>query len=147
MRGARWAVAFALAACAALPFVVPAHPGDGALRCDRDGVEVGAVVRVVVPEAGAAPRRTFCSFRCADDWIARLVAAPATARVVDESTGEELDARDAWFVRSTVPTSRATGECIHTFRSAADARAHVAAYGGFVLEGEERPLRRIRGGA
>ena len=116
------------------------RPDDGP-RCARDGVEIGNLLTVRV-EAADDARLSFCSVRCAEDWISRTDAAVARVLVSDEPTGEPLDAGAAFYVRSRVVTSRATGESVHTFRSREDAEAHVEAFGGMLLERGERPFRR-----
>ena len=138
--------AVALTIAAGLPFVSVALAPVDAARCVRDGVEIGALLRVrVVAEGGTSS--AFCSIRCAEEWIAHAARAGDAGRlrvlVADEKSGAEIDARDAVFVRSRILTLRTTGERIHAFGSRADAEAHAAAFGGTLLDGVERPFRTI----
>lgn len=140
----------AAAVVAAVPFVlgtgatdVPGHRAADAAaeRCARDGVPLeGALrLRVETTDGRGVP---FCSVRCAQAWIdAQPERTVARVLVRDEPSGTEIDASHAVFVRSTVVASRATGERIHAFASEKDAEAHAAAFGGRLLDGEDRPFR------
>lgn len=123
----------------ALPIVSAALQGGGHERCDLDGVALPDLFRVRIEDAEGASRR-FCSVLCAESWLAATAMLPRRVFVVDESTGNEIATANAWFVRSTVIVSPATGERLHAFARKEDAEAHVATYGGFVLHGAERPL-------
>ncbi len=126
---------------AALPVASAALGTAGADRCDRDGVELPELFRVRIALGNGMQARC-CSVRCAEEWVALAGALPLRIFVVDESTGDEIDAAHAWFARSSIVTSTATGERIHAFGCVSGAEVHVAAYGGLVLEGRERPLQR-----
>jgi hypothetical protein len=60
--------------------------------------------------------------------------------VTDEVSGEEIDAPDAYFVRSQVVTTPATGNRIHVFHKLEDAQRHAQTYRGTVLDAKERPV-------
>lgn len=132
-----------LAAAAALPVAASALRGEGPPRCARDGVALGSVFRARIV-AGEGAGVSFCSVRCVSDWLRRTDPS-TTVEVTDESRGTAVDAASAWFVRSRVVTSRATGERIHAFARREDAEAHAAAHGGVLLEGDEHPFRTLRG--
>ena len=114
---------------------------DAGPRCAEDGVRVEARYRVrVVDRAGGS--HEFCCPRCAGEWIARRPGEVAAVFVTDETTGEEVPAAAAWFVHSRVATDPVTGNRVRAFRDRAAAEAHVAAYGGRLLDRSERPFRR-----
>ena len=89
----------------------------------------------------AATRYLFCCVRCAEIWLRGQPSPPRAVLVTDEESGEELDASAAWYVRSSVVTTPATGNRVHVFRSRADAERHADAYGGTVLARSEAPFR------
>lgn len=114
---------------------------DEAPRCDLDGVRLTGTFVARLESPPGTPR-AFCSVRCAHGWTRRVGGKPYHLRVRDETTGADIDEADAWFARSTVLASRASGERIHAFARRSDAEAHVASYGGRLLEDDERPFRR-----
>ena len=123
---------------AALPVVAARVRGPGPARCSRDGTVLAGTLRIRAEHPDRETAR-FCSVRCASDWIARS-GAGWEAIVADETNGSDVPASRAWFARSRVAASPASGENIHAFANRADADAHVALYGGRVLEGGDRPF-------
>lgn len=111
----------------------------GPPRCDYDGQRVEPMYRVRILD-GAGHANDFCCVRCATHWLDRGGSA-AEVRVVDEMSGEEINAREAYFVESAIVTNRVTGNHVHAFRTRSAADEHARAYGGLLLEGSERPLR------
>ena len=103
-------------------------------RCSLDGVTFGAAAEVELVERGVVLAR-FCCATCAADWPD--VPTDAWWRVRDEVTGEALDAAEALFVESRVPTSRARRDHLHAFASLRDALAHAEQFGGRLVP---RPL-------
>ena len=71
---------------------------------------------------------------------------PATRKifVVDEASGREIDADDAWFVRSLVVAVPATADRVHVFASEAAARRHAEEFQGTLLVRDERPFHLSR---
>lgn len=139
MRASSLLAALGIALAAALPVVASRLRGPGAPRCDRDGTALVGTLRIRAESVEASA--TFCSVRCAADWLAR--SGPGWQVVVgDEATGREVPAADAWFVRSRVVASPATGERIHAFALRADAESHAALYGGRLLVGADHPFAR-----
>lgn len=101
-------------------------------RCALDGADIDPIYRVRVLNDGGGSR-SFCCVVCAELWLKHAGGKAALIRVTDEASGEEVDARDAVFVRSSVVTRAATGNRIHTFRHKSDAERHVDRFGGKVL--------------
>ena len=65
---------------------------------------------------------------------------PLQVLVTDETSGAEVDAAAAWFVRSLVTTTAHTRNRIHAFQAQADAERRAATAHGRVLVGSERPF-------
>jgi hypothetical protein len=145
----RPAIAFAvgLALVCALPFLSKPFRADGADRCALDGVALDARYAVRLLDESTGVSRRFCCPKCAETWIARDPSARRQAFVTDETTGAEVDARDAWFVRSRVVAVPATDSRVHSFATESAARRHADEFRGTALEGDERPLRAINRGA
>jgi hypothetical protein len=147
MKRSSLAFAVGLAAVCALPFALKPLRGDGAVHCALDGVVVNPRYAVRVLDEPTGVSRRFCCPSCAETWIARDPAVRRRAFVTDETTGDEIDARDAWFVRSRVVAVQATDSRVHSFATEAAARRHADEFRGTALEGDERPFRAINRGA
>jgi hypothetical protein len=105
-------------------------------RCDLDGVAIDPAYQVRVMDAEGRERR-FCCIRCAELWLKHQAHAPREIWVTDEVSGQEIDARSAWFARSLVITNPVTGNRIHAFRSRPDAEKHVQTSGTLLVDGEK----------
>jgi len=138
--GATAAFVLGLAALAALPAVGQRLRAGGTERCALDGVAVAAGRRVRVVEL-SGEHRVFCCVDCANAWTTSSAARPAAIFVTDETTGAELRAEDAWFVRSSVVACPETGCTVHVFASRAAAQANADSFRGVLCTGDERPLR------
>ena len=133
MTGRRWVPLAALVAVAALPWAADRLRTLSKERCALDGVAVDEAFRVRV--VGSDDRsRSLCGVRCARLWLERADAAPRSIRVTDLVSGSELEADDAWFVRSVSTWGEGAPDSIRVFARKADAVRHVEAYGGRILE-------------
>jgi hypothetical protein len=141
--GAAAAFVLGLAALGALPAAGRALRSKAPERCALDGVAIAAARRVRVVDASAAAHE-FCCVDCASAWIAASNARPRDVFVTDETTGAELRAADATFVRSSVIACPETGCAIHVFADAAAGRRNAESFRGIVLTGDERPFRESR---
>jgi hypothetical protein len=110
------------------------QPSSGP-RCDLDGVAVDPAYQVRIMD-GEGRERRFCCIRCAELWLKHQGHAPREIWVTDEVSGQEIDARSAWFTRSLVITNPVTGNRIHAFRSRPDAEKHVQTSGTLLVDGE-----------
>jgi len=129
-----------LAMAAALPVLGHWARHSPGPVCALDGVKIDPLFQVrVVDDRGTSHR--FCCIGCAEAWLTRDQAGAAAVYVTDEATGKEIDAASAYFVRSSVVTTPATGNRIHAFQHQVDAERHADACGGRVLSGAEKPLR------
>lgn len=115
------------------------HTGE---RCALDGVAIEPVYRVRVVDA-AGTERPFCCIKCATVWLTQQPTRPRAVFVTDEITGTEIPASEAYFVRSLVVTTPATGNSIHAFKEKADAQRHADSAGVSILTGSERPFAGI----
>jgi len=130
--------AVALLCVAALPLVADglrSHPE----RCEMDGVAIVPAFRVRVEERDGTTH-AFCSVTCARSFLARSGWEPASVLVTDGLSGREIDARQAWFVRTLSNWSDAAPDGIRVFARREDAERHVQAYGGTILLGNDRPF-------
>jgi hypothetical protein len=118
------------------------QPSQGP-RCAADGVslEKAPVVQI---ETDTADVLRFCCIGCAETWLEVTGTKPARTLVEDAASGQPIDARSAWFVRSLVLAQPATGDRIHAFRTQEDAERHAKAYAGRVLVGDAIPLSEAR---
>lgn len=147
MRKSEWlrGVAF-VCLLAALPFLGHWARRGAPVACAHDGAAIDPLYRVRVIDAGGTTL-DFCGIACAENWLrSASKASPASSRprailVVDELTGAELDADDAYFVRSLVVTNATTGNRIHAFKSKTAAEHHARSLSGRLLEDDERPFR------
>jgi hypothetical protein len=108
-------------------------------RCELDGLALVPLYQVTVLDHAGVVHR-FCCVGCARLWLARQEGQPRTVYVTDEMSGEEIDARSAYFVRSPVVTNPVTGNRVHAFRHRADAEGHASAFGGELVTEAERPF-------
>jgi hypothetical protein len=140
MTPTRWLIVLAgLAVVFGLPLLGKWARGPRAATCALDGVAIDPVYRVrVVDDQGTD--RQFCCIQCAALWLSRQPAKPRAVWVTDETTGREIDAASAWFVRSLVVTEAHTRNRVHAFGSAADAGRHARAAYGAVLPDSESPF-------
>ncbi|HZU34991.1 MAG TPA: hypothetical protein VFA18_03740 [Gemmataceae bacterium] len=108
-------------------------------RCALDGVAIDPLyaVRIVEDHGSEHP---FCCIRCASVWLKQQPEKPREIFVTDETSGTEIPAASAFFVRSFVVTTPTTGNRIHAFKARADAVKHADAANGTLLEGAERPF-------
>lgn len=109
--------------------------------CDLDGGGIVADYRVEITDANGEVHE-FCCLSCAAIWLKHEPAAPRSITVVDEASGQKIDASSAWYVRSSVVTTPTTGNRIHVFRNRADAEQNAERFSGVVLPPSENPLRR-----
>jgi NosL len=140
MRTSRWQIVLAVVFVAAGLAVLGswARRGRG-VGCALDGVRIDPPFRVrVVDEQGGSEE--FCCIRCAERWLGSRRGPPQAVYVTDEAEGQEVDARDAWYVRSAVVTTPTSGNRTHAFRDRADAERHAASARGTLLTGPDRPF-------
>ncbi len=139
-RRVSWPIVLLAAAVVVLPVGGSLWRRTQASGCVVDGLPIEPAYRVETVDSRGV-RQTFCCLRCAEIWRHQQATSPQEILVTDETTGEMIDARAAWYVRSTILTTPKTGNRIHVFRNQADAEKHADNFGGTVLSAEERPFR------
>jgi hypothetical protein len=112
---------------------------DAEPRCAFDGLPLQPAYQMRVVDSEGCTHR-FCGVRCGRLWLERRATTPQGVWVTDEPSGEELDARFAHFVHSSVPTDAVNGNRVHVFRDPRAAEEHARAYHGWALTGAERPF-------
>ena len=117
-----------LAIVVGLPFA--AHYGRPGRqdRCYFNGNRIEPDYKVRVVDAKDMDY-TFCCILCAEQWLGRDSAVGHQIYVTDESSGREIEAAKAVFVRSSVVTNHVTGNRIHAFASPLDATRHAGGRG------------------
>jgi len=115
------------------------HGALGTCALDGAAIEPLYQVRVVDKEGHS---HAFCCIRCAELWLAARDASPKTIFVTDEASGQEVNADEAFFVRSSVLTRATTQNRIHAFKHRADAERHATTALGMVLNGGDQPFSR-----
>ncbi len=138
-----WNGLIGLAVVAALPFVAHALRGQHSPGCEWDGLPLEPIYRVRIVERSGTTHE-FCSVRCAELWLQESGSRPVRILVTDETSGAELDAATACYVRSTVATSAVTGNRVHVFSTDEAASRHAAGAHGRRLVGSERPFATMR---
>jgi len=108
--------------------------------CALDGVPIDPRYRVEIVDS-KEKRHTFCCLRCAQLWMQHQSTPPRSITVIDEESGDPVDAKAAYYVRSFVVTQPGTGNRIHVFRDPAAAERHADKYAGTVLSESENPFR------
>jgi hypothetical protein len=112
------------------------HPDT---RCALDGAKIDPSFEVRILDS-RGQSHLFCCVQCAQWWLGHESEKPAAIFVRDESTGAEVNASSAYFVRSLVTTKAATGNRVHVFRNIADAEKHAELFRGTILRDSERPF-------
>jgi hypothetical protein len=110
-----------------------------ATGCALDGMPIDPLLRIHVVDARGRGH-DFCCISCAELWLGRQTEPAHGIYVTDEASGQQVDARHAYFVRSLVITVAATENRIHAFARRADARKHADAFGGRILSQSVQPF-------
>ena len=131
--------AIGLAMIAALAVAGSVIRQRGRSGCALDGMAIDPHLRVRVLDSQQLSH-DFCCIRCAQLWLDHQAQPPRAIYVTDEKTGEEIEAGQAFFVRSRVVTVAATQNRLHAFADRADADRHAQLYSGRILTDAERPF-------
>jgi hypothetical protein len=141
MHKPKWGISLAgLVVVIGLPvmgYYVRRHEEPG---CCLDGGKIEPAYRVEIVDSGDR-QHVFCCLRCAEIWIGRQSRPPRSITVTDETSGQQIAAAEAHYVRSFVVTTPTMGNRVHVFRNRADAEKHAAECRGIILSGPERPFR------
>jgi hypothetical protein len=139
MRKSEWFLGLIyLTVLAVLPLAAHWARSGAGPTCANDGSPIEPLYRVRIVNEGREV--VFCCIRCAESWIRKEKATPSAVYVTDESSGEEIAASSAHYVRGLLAINRTTGNRVHAFRTASDAEKQARLAGGHVLEAAERPF-------
>jgi len=111
-------------------------------RCDFDGNRINPIHRVSL-QAAEGKQFQFCSLCCASNWldrnpdVLRLIkeSKGGTISVVDEITGETIDAALGYWVKSSKISVHENSCNLHVFMDPGDAARHIHDYQGREVEG------------
>ena len=136
-----WAAMAGLVTVGILPLVGQSMREDDRLRlrCRWDGRDIDAAYRArTLDDAGAVSE--FCDVGCARSWMGRHRSLSRTILVTDEDSRELFDAREAFFVRSSIETNSVTRNRWHVFRSRDRAEQHARESRGRLMVGPDHPF-------
>jgi hypothetical protein len=102
-------------------------------RCEYDGSSIAPIyeVEIVLKDRSA---KKFCSMYCAKQWFDHNAGTIDHVIVTDEIRGNKIESSIAYFVKSTLITNKANGNCIHAFQQRQAALTHAEKFGGFPAE-------------
>lgn len=110
--------------------------------CDLDGSRIDPLYEVTVVREGAEPVHFACVVN-ACIWLARNGDDIASIWVTDEDTGERVAAEEAFYVVSSVVTTRHAKNRIHVFRRQETAENHARTYAGTRIHNPLRVQRKV----
>jgi ribosomal protein L24E len=102
-------------------------------RCDYDGVKIEPLYGVYFTLQNGTEKK-FCSIACASMSFPALKKQMREVRVVDEPSGNKIDASQALFVESEVVTVLHVKNRIHVFAKKEDALKHIKKFKGNWVE-------------
>jgi hypothetical protein len=106
---------------------------DAPGRCDYDGVKIEPIYAVYFTLQDGTEKK-FCSIACASMSFSALKKQIREVRVVDEPSGNKINASDAFFVESDIVTVPHVKNRIHVFAKKEDALKHIQKFKGNWLE-------------
>jgi len=98
-------------------------------RCDYDGVKIEPIYAVYFTLQNGTEKK-FCSVACASMSFSALKKQIREVRVVDEPSGNKINASEAFFVESDVVTVPHVKNRIHVFAKKEDALKHIQKFNG-----------------
>jgi len=102
-------------------------------RCDYDGVKIEPIYAVYFTLQDGTEKK-FCSIACASMSFSALKKQIREVRVVDEPSGNKINASEAFFVESDVVTVSHVKNRIHVFAKREDALKHIQKFKGNWVE-------------
>jgi hypothetical protein len=100
--------------------------------CSLDGSQIQPLYEVTIIDEDKVPRSFSCVLT-ARIWVDENREQIASILVTDEATGRKIKAEDAFFVVSTVVTTRYTGNRIHVFAHKSRATSHAVQFNGRLI--------------
>jgi hypothetical protein len=102
-------------------------------RCDYDGFHVQPLYAVYFSLQDGSEKK-YCSLVCASMSFSALKKQIREVRVVDEPSGNKINALGAFFVESEVVTVPHVKNRIHVFAKKEDALKHIQTFKGNWVE-------------
>ena len=102
-------------------------------RCDYDGVKIEPIYAVYFTLQDGTEKK-FCSIACASMSFSALKKQIKEVRVVDEPSGNKINASEAFFVESDIVTVPHVKNQIHVFSKEEDALKHTQKFKGKWVE-------------
>ena len=102
-------------------------------RCDYDGVKIEPIYAVYFTLRDGTEKK-FCSIVCASMSFVALKKQIREVRVVDEPSGNKINASEAFFVESDIVTVPHVKNRIHVFAKKEDALKHIQKFKGNWVE-------------
>ncbi len=102
-------------------------------RCDYDGVKIEPIYAVYFTLQDGTEKK-FCSIACASMSFSALKKQIRKVRVVDEPSGNKINASEAFFVESDIVTVPHVKNRIHAFGRGEDAMKHLEKFNGRRVE-------------
>ena len=102
-------------------------------RCDYDGVKIEPLYAVYFTLQDGTEKK-FCSIACASMSFSALKKQIKEVRVVDEPSGNKINASEAFFVESDIITAPHVKNRIHVFAKKEDALKHIQKFKGNWIE-------------
>jgi len=101
--------------------------------CDYDGVKIEPLYAVYFTLQDGAEKK-FCSIACASMSFSALKRQIREVRVVDEPSGNKINASEAFFVESDIVTVPHVKNRIHVFAKKENALKHIQKFKGNWVE-------------
>ena len=98
-------------------------------RCDYDGVKIEPLYAVYFTLQDGTEKK-FCSIICASMSFSTLKRQIREVRVVDEPSGNKINASEAFFVESDIVTVPHVKNRVHVFAKKEDALKHIQKFRG-----------------
>ena len=102
-------------------------------RCDYDGVKIEPIYAVYFTLQDGTEKK-FCSIACASMSFSALKKQIREVRVVNEPSGNKINASEAFFVESDIVTVPHVKNRIHIFAKKEDALKHIQKFKGNWVE-------------
>ncbi len=132
LRG-RWVSIFIILVCVFLIFVWMVKKRTSQERCDYDGAKIQPLYAVYFHLQDGSEKR-FCSVVCASMSFQELKGGIKEVMVVDEPSGNKINASQAFFVESEMVTVPHVKNQIHIFAKKEDSLKHLQKFKGRWIE-------------
>lgn len=109
------------------------YQGSHQAGCSLDGSEIHPLYEVIIIQKNSLSNNFAC-IASARIWFSENIEHISSVVVTDETTGEKINAQDAFYVLSEVVTTSYTGNRIHAFAEKRKARFHAGQFKGKLVK-------------